>query len=96
MNNDERIQVEIDQHRQAAITYVWGRQDAGEGPYDSRIAWEFSIAYATHRSRYIREESCWATNLRDAFLVWRAIGEIPGDSTAFSQALGDYIEHKED
>lgn len=87
MTAEERIQVAIERHTQAAIAYVWGRQDAGEGLRDSQAAWHFGQAYGAHRALYEREQNHWATNIRDAFEVWRIANRIPSDSTEFGQIL---------
>lgn len=82
-----RIAASIEGYRQAAIAYVWGRDDAGEEiPDSSNVAWHFGQAYAAHRERYERGQSFWAANLRDCWEVWEAFGEIPTDHVAFDAA----------
>jgi hypothetical protein len=69
----------LNQTEAQAIGYVWGRQDAGDGAYDSNAAWYFGQAYRERKRAYLAEESSWMPNIRDAFDYWSRLGEIPLD-----------------
>lgn len=61
-----------------AMTYVWGRQDAGESPRDSGEASRFSTDYAQHVRDYHEERRHSMLSLRNAYELWRATGRIEG------------------
>lgn len=53
-----------------AETYVWGRQDEGNGERDTDIATMFGKAYAAHAMAYYVEANHVKINLRDFYATW--------------------------
>lgn len=64
-----RIDVEILEAQ--AVSYVWGRQDAGESVRDTGWSTDFGHAYGLHAARFAASEICYRMNIERAFLRWR-------------------------
>lgn len=53
-----------------AVSYVWGRQDAGESARDTGYSIEFGRAYGMHAARYEAQKVCYRNNIQTAFERW--------------------------
>lgn len=53
------------------MTYVWGRQDAGESAHDTDAAIAFGAAYGRHTYRYRIGHHYCTTNIARAYDAWR-------------------------
>lgn len=66
-----------------AMTYVWGRQDAGESERDTDVAIAFGAAYGRHAYRYrIGDHHCM-NNIAWAYDAWRT-GDLEPSAEEFS------------
>jgi hypothetical protein len=64
-----------------AMTYVWGRQDAGESEHDTDISIAFGAAYGRHAYRYrIGDHHCMI-NIARAYDAWRTGGLEPSEES---------------
>ena len=62
--------------RAQAISYVWGRQDAGESEHDTQVSIAFADAYGLHALEYETGRSGHRRMLRDAYARWVETGGI--------------------
>lgn len=67
----------VEEYRNQARAYVWGRQDAGEGEHDTAVSLLFSYVYAHHAARYLIGAG-FRHNLKDAFTIWQRGEDING------------------
>ncbi|GAA2522703.1 hypothetical protein [Pilimelia columellifera] len=59
-----------------AATYVWGRQDAGEGERDTMRTFAFAEAYRAHAQRFQTRAICGRSPLQTAWERWVCHGDI--------------------
>lgn len=67
----ERRQIAVEIAQAQAISYVWGRQDAGEDMKDTGFSIDFGRAYALHVCWYESQQICYRRNIESAFLRFR-------------------------
>lgn len=85
---DTKLPVAADQREQRAarkalregekaMTYVWGRQDAGDDSQaGTDVSIDFGNAYAVHVFRFESQQHFCQTNIKHAFESWCATGTI--------------------
>jgi len=72
----ERSRPVVDSLHLQAMTYVWGRQDAGDGERDTGVSQEFADAYGRHAAAHALELIGFRRNIQDAYDVWRSGSDI--------------------
>ncbi|GGJ75649.1 hypothetical protein GCM10010123_02050 [Pilimelia anulata] len=76
-----------------AASYVWGRQDAGEGERDTLRAGEFAEAYRTHAHRFATAQIWWRSNLQSAWERWACHADIEAAHQGCCEQFRDAEDH---
>jgi hypothetical protein len=66
----------VDFLRGQAVSYVWGRQDAGESGRDTAYSNMFGYAYGIQAARFVLGEIGTRTTIENAFLSFRNYGAV--------------------